>query len=100
MVGTAEQVRGLATSLRGEAQRLRAVAARVAATRSVAWESAAAQAFRDVVTARVLGLRRQAAELEEAADLLVVHAAGVEAAEAEVARVAGLVRGAGGVGRR
>lgn len=96
MAGRSEQVRRLVTAVRAEAQQLRAVAATVGSTRSVGWESAAAQAFRDVVTARVLGLRRQAAELDEAADLLVVHAVAVEAVEAELARVAELVRGAGG----
>ena len=96
MAGDVEQVRRLATTVRGEAQRLRTIAGAVASTRSVTWESVAAQAFREVVTTRVLGLRRRAAELDEAADLLDVHAVAVEAVEAELARVAALVRGAGG----
>ena len=58
MVGSSEDVRVVARQVRRDAERVRHVAARVGATRGVAWRSAAATRFREVVTDRVVALGR------------------------------------------
>lgn len=76
--------------LRDDADRLRQLARRVSATRDVVWRSKAATLYRERAAERAHGLQVSATELEEAARLVDVHAGGVEAARAEVVRVAGL----------
>jgi hypothetical protein len=72
------------------------VAGTVSSTRSVAWQSAAAEAFRDAAARHALALRHRAAELDEAGDLLHAHAAAVDEALSRLARMAGLEGGASG----
>jgi hypothetical protein len=100
MVGDPQQIRALAARLRADAERLRQLAKRVGATREVAWRSRAAALFRERVGERAQSLQRSAGELDEAARRVDAHAEGVEAARAQVVRVAGfgadLARAAGG----
>jgi hypothetical protein len=100
MVGDPQQIRTLAARLRGDADRLRELTRRVGATREVAWRSRAATLFRDRVGERAHALQRSARALDEAARRVDAHADAVEAARAQVVRVAGLgadlARAAGG----
>lgn len=95
MVGDPAQIRALAARLRADAERLRVLARRVAATQDVAWRSRAASLYRDRAAERSRSLQDSAAEVDEAARLVDAHAHGVEAARAEVVRVAGLGAGLG-----
>ena len=95
MTGQGEHLRRLATGVRDAADRLRVVAGTVSSTRSVTWESAAAEAFRDAAASHALALRHRAAELDEAGDLLHAHAVAVDEALSRLARLAGLEGGAG-----
>ena len=100
MIGDPHEIRALAQQLRTDAQLLRQLATRVGRTRDVAWRSRAATLFRERVGERVHGLRRSAEQLDEAAWRVQAHADAVEAARAEVLRVAALgadlARAAGG----
>ena len=91
MVGEPAHIRSLAAGLRREAERVRHVAARVGGTRTVAWRSAAAAAFRDRVTDLVQLLHMRSRQLDGAADDLDRHAAAVEQACAEAQRLAATV---------
>ena len=95
MTGQGDHVRRLATAAREAADRLRAVAGTVSSTRSVTWQSAAAEAFRDAAAGHAVALRHRAAELERAGELLHAHAVGVDEAVDQLARVARLAGGAG-----
>ena len=103
MIADPHEIRALAARLRADAQLLREFATRVGRTCDVAWRSRAATLFRDRAGERVHGLRRSAEQLDEAAGRVLAHADGVEAARAEVLRVAALgddlARAAGGVAR-
>jgi hypothetical protein len=90
MVGDPQQIRALAARLRADAERLRQLARRVGATREVAWRSRAAALFRERAGERAHALQRSAGDLDEAARWVDAHAEGVEAARAQVVRVAGL----------
>jgi hypothetical protein len=56
----------------------------------MAWRSRTAELFRERAGDRVHALQRSAAGLDDAARRVDAHAEGVEAARAEVVRVAGL----------
>lgn len=90
MMGDPHEIRALATRLRADAEQLRQLAARVGRARDVAWRSRAAALYRDRVGERAHALRRSAQRLDEAAGRVQAHADGVEAARAEVLRVAAL----------
>lgn len=89
-MGDPHEIRALATRLRADADRLRQLAVRVGRTREVTWRSRAATLFRERVGERAHALRRSAQQLDEAAGRVQAHADGVEAARAEVLRVAAL----------
>ena len=94
----------MATRLHADADRLRHLAVRVGRTRDLAWRSRAATLFRERVGERAHALQRSAQQLDEAAGRVQAHADGVEAARAEVLRVAALgadfARAAGEVATR
>jgi hypothetical protein len=93
MVGDPQQIRALAARLRADAERLRVLARRVGGTREVAWRSWAATLFRERVGEQAHSLQRSAGALDEAARRVDAHADGVEAARAQLVRVAGLGAG-------
>ena len=90
MIGDPHEIRALATRLRADAELLRRLATRVGRTRDLAWRSRAATLFRARVGERVHALGCSAQQLDEAATRVQAHAEGVEAARAEVLRVAAL----------
>lgn len=90
MLGDPEQIRQVARRLAADAERLRSLARQVGSAGEVAWQSPSAALFRTQVGERVGGLRCRADEVEAAARLVSVHAEAVEAARAEVLRVAAL----------
>ncbi|GAB3072009.1 hypothetical protein [Phycicoccus sp. Root101] len=96
MVGSSEDVRVVARQVRRDAERVRHVAARVGATRGVAWRSAAATRFREVVTDRVVALGRAVGGLESAADALESHALALDRARDALRALLGEVPGPGG----
>ncbi|NNM47567.1 hypothetical protein [Knoellia koreensis] len=82
------RLRDLAQRLDAEAEQARALARRVDAVSGVAWQSAAAEAFRERVAEAAIRLRHTATRLDEAADLTRAHALAVERAITALAEVA------------
>ena len=76
-IGDPGELVRLAQRVRVEADEVRGLASRVAATTAVPWRSTAAGVFRDRVHERVAHLRSVATRVDEAADLLGVHAGAV-----------------------
>jgi hypothetical protein len=75
----AEQVRALARTVARLADDLRAARDRALRASGVDWVSSAAGHYRERIAEEVAGLGAAAAELDEAAVLLLLHAAAVEA---------------------
>lgn len=75
----AEQVRALARAVARLAEELRAARDRARAAGEVDWVSAAAGRYRARLHEEVSGLTGLAGELDDAARLLLAHAAAVEA---------------------
>jgi hypothetical protein len=82
------RLRALAQRLDAEAEQARALARRVDAVSGVAWESAAADAFRERVAEAAIRLRHTATRFDEAADLTRAHALAVERAIAALTELA------------
>ena len=90
MLGDPEQIRQVERRLAADADRVRWLARRVAQLGDVAWQSPAAHVFRSRVTEHVGALGRCGDDLDASARRMAVHARAVEAARAEVLRVAAL----------
>ena len=82
------RLRLLGAQLRRSAEQARVLAARVDRAAAVPWQSPAAVLFAERVGRAAAGVRRTADQLEEAADLADVHARAVDAALADLARLA------------
>lgn len=87
MTGDPGQLRLLAARVRHEAERVRATAHGVDHAGEVAWQSAAAHAFRHRVGRLVTGLCMVAQELEDGATAIEVHAAAVQSVQELFGRV-------------
>ncbi|MEO5982277.1 MAG: hypothetical protein ABIQ13_08190 [Pedococcus sp.] len=96
MMGSSEDVRAVARQVRRDAELVRHVAARVGATRGMAWRSAAATRFREVVGDRVAGLGRMVGGLDAAAETLEAHALALDRAKETLRHLVGEVPGIGG----
>ena len=90
MLGDPEQIRQVASRLAADADRVRWLARRVSQIGDVAWQSPAAHAFRSRVAEHVRTLGRCGDDLDASARRVAGHARAVEAARAEVLRVAAL----------
>lgn len=90
MLGDPEQIRQWGRRLAADADRVRWLARRLSQVGDVAWQSPAAHAFRVRVGEHVVALGRCGDDLDASARHLAVHAQAVEAARAEVLRVAAL----------
>lgn len=83
MYGDTTTIRALARRLRERGDEIRDLAAGLTTSaRDVDWQGVAADAMRDHVHARVLGLHRAARLHDDAADALDRHASAVDAVEA------------------
>lgn len=87
MTGDPGHLTALAARVRHEAERVRTTATCVDHTSDVAWQSAAAHAFRGRVGALVLGLRGVAQDLDEGAAAIEAHAAAVQRAHELLGRL-------------
>ncbi|HEV7149038.1 MAG TPA: hypothetical protein VGN48_18770 [Pedococcus sp.] len=87
MTGDPGQLRLLAARVRHEAERVRTTAHGVDHASDVAWQSAAAHAFRSRVGRLVMGLRMVAQDLDDGARAIEVHAAAVQSAHEMLGRV-------------
>lgn len=87
MTGDPGQLRVLAARVRHEAERVRATAHGVDRAGDVAWQSAAAHAFRSRVGRLAMGLRIVAQDLDDGARAIEVHAAAVQSADELLGRV-------------
>lgn len=87
MTGDPGQLRLLAARVRHEAERVRATAHGVDRAGEVAWQSAAAHAFRGRVGRLVMGLGMVAQDLDDGARAIELHAAAVEGAHELLGRV-------------
>lgn len=84
MYGDPDQVRALARQVQACADDLRADARSTEALQSVGWESTGANQWRDDVADLAVGMRADAAECDQVADLLLEHARQVEATLARI----------------
>jgi hypothetical protein len=90
MLGDPEQIRQVGRRLAADADRVRWLARQVSQVGDVTWQSPTAQVFRRRVAEHVVALGRCGDDLDLSARRVAVHAQAVEAARAEVLRVAAL----------